>query len=556
MYASFFVAGICGLFMIGIAWKVFGPTVHPDEWGFLSNGQVMVGHTEAPIPTGSFYPAGYGVVTGLGALLTGSMSGAFRFSLMSNVLFAIITAFCAGRLAFRGFGASRVTGVVAGTLVFVMPGTIVSAMFSWPETVSRLVFVLFVAGVLATCQNPRLRNVILMGVGAGLMPALHGRFTLLLPIVCLLYLFWARKKFVSLSTAILGCAVTSLAYISTYVLNKFVKGALYAESYDQENRLLSRLFYPKVWPALLRTMVGQSWYLLATSFGLVGIAVVFACAELRTAAPQDSGRINPRKTTVSVVLLGSFLIIFTGGLQLLHGNRGDHLIYGRYVEILVPVLVVFAAVGLEKHLVLSLRAWFVSAISILLIAFTYVLIDWGDGVKGGYLRGNIVFPNIIGTDILKYVVTPSLVQFALIFAAGTLLLWLVARKTYVLALLLLTVTLGMGSMYSGQHSVLSRSDDLEQVRETIALAKTSTESRVGFDMGVRNDEAYYYLRYILHPIKLVRFDISSPAAVIPAQYLCLYGFPNKPPSDGEWRIVADEKVLQRVLWQRVGAPHC
>jgi hypothetical protein len=347
-----------------------------------------------------------------------------------------------------------------------------------------------------------------------------------------------------------------LAYISTYVLNKFVKGALYAESYDQENRLLSRLFYPKVWPALLRTMVGQSWYLLATSFGLVGIAVVFAFAELRTAAPQNSGRIIPRKTTVSVVLLGSFLIIFTGGLQLLHGNRGDHLIYGRYVEILVPVLVVFACVGLEKHLVLSLRAWFVSAISILLIAFTYVLIDWGDGVKGGYLRGNIVFPNIIGTDILKYVVTPSLVQFALIFAASTLLLWLVARKTYVLALLLLAATLGMGSMYSGQHSVLSRSDDLEQVRETIALARTSTDSRVGFDMGVRNDEAYYYLRYILHPIKLVRFDISSPAAVIPARYLCLYGFPNKPPSDGEWRIVADEKVLQRVLWQRVGAPHC
>jgi len=542
--------------MVSVAWRVFGPTVHPDEWGFLSNGQALIGHSEAPIPTGSFYPAGYGLVTGLGALLTGSMAGAFRFSLFSNIFFAVLTAWCACRLATKGFGASRNVGLLSGALVFVMPGTIVSAMFSWPETVSRLVFLLFVMGVLAVCNNPRIRNVILLGVGTGLMPALHGRFTLLLPIVCLLFLSWARRKYVSLSTAITGCVATSIAYISAYLLNKFVKSALYAESYDQENRLLSRLFYPKVWPALLRTMVGQSWYLLATSFGLVGVAVAFVLAELRSSTPQFTDRINPRKTTVFVVLLGSALIIFTGGLQLLHGNRGDHLIYGRYVEILMPALVVFACVGLETHLVRSLRAWSLSILSILVIALTYVVIDWGDGVKGGYVRHNIVFPNIIGTDVVKYLVTPSLIQFAFFFAACSMVLWLIARKTYVFALLLLVVGLGVGSMYSGQYSILSRSRVMEQVTETTAIASTATTSPVGFDVGVRNDEAYYYLRYILHPIKLVRFDVSSPSAVIPAEYSCVYGYPNHAPSDGRWRIVADEKVLQRVLWQRVGAPHC
>ncbi|MEY2711229.1 MAG: hypothetical protein RL487_1012, partial [Actinomycetota bacterium] len=38
--------------------------MHPDEWGFLLNGRVIMGHSEAQIPTGSFYPAGFGLVTG------------------------------------------------------------------------------------------------------------------------------------------------------------------------------------------------------------------------------------------------------------------------------------------------------------------------------------------------------------------------------------------------------------------------------------------------------------------------------------------------------------
>ncbi|MEY4015770.1 MAG: hypothetical protein RIS46_766, partial [Actinomycetota bacterium] len=120
--------------MASVALRQSGPTVHPDEWGFLSNGQVLIGHTEAPIPTGSFYPAGYGLITGLGALLTGSLHGAYRFALLVNVVLAIATAWFAGRLAVRGFGASKLMGRVVSGLVFMLPGTIVTAMFAWPET--------------------------------------------------------------------------------------------------------------------------------------------------------------------------------------------------------------------------------------------------------------------------------------------------------------------------------------------------------------------------------------------------------------------------------------
>ena len=156
-------AGLCGLFMLTVALRQYGPTVHPDEFGFLTNGQVLIGRDEAAIPTGSFYPAGYGIVTGIGALLTGSISGAYRFALLTNVVLAVITAWYAGRLAQRGFGASRYMSMLVTALIFVVPGTIVSAMFSWAETASRLAFLLFVGFVLRASKSRS--NALVIGLG-------------------------------------------------------------------------------------------------------------------------------------------------------------------------------------------------------------------------------------------------------------------------------------------------------------------------------------------------------------------------------------------------------
>ena len=551
-----FAAVVCGIFMVSVAMRQAGPTVHPDEWGFLSNGQVLIGHTEAPIPTGSFYPAGYGLVTGLGALITGSLPGSYRFALLANVVLAVLTAWFAGRLAVRGFGASKLMGRLVAALVFVLPGTIVTAMFAWPETASRLAFLLFISLVMTVAKNRTSIQVLGLGLFTGLMPALHGRFTLLIPVVGAVFLWWGIQRLISRRTALLAIFVTAVGYEGSRLLNQFVKRSLYEESYDQETRLLSRLVDPNLWPALLRTMVGQTWYLTATSCGLLGVGIAFAVWRIRSEGGARTVSSDPQRLGLLVLIASSFLVIFTGGLQLLHGNRGDHLIYGRYVEILVPALLVVACVGLEKFVVLAQRAWILTGLFAGVICVIYVIIDGGDGVKGGYLRNNIVFPNIVGTDIVRYLVSPSLINFGAVFVLAAVVLWAVLRRHGTWSVVVLTVALAAGSMYSGSHSILTRTDDLQAVKQSLVNVQESGTQLVGFDMGVRNDRSYYYLRYKLHPIKIVRFDISGPDAVIPAEYSCVYGMAKRPPSDGEWTIVADEVVLERVLFQRVGTTHC
>ena len=549
-------AGVCGIFMLSVAIRQYGPTVHPDEWGFLTNGQVLIGHSEAALPTGSFYPAGYGLVTGLGALMTGSMSGAYRFALLTNVLLAVVTAWYAGRLAHRGFDTSRNMALVVSALVFVVPGTIVSAMFSWAETASRLAFLLFVGLLLRTAQSKAARVVVSLGLFTGLMPALHGRFMLLLPIVCLLFAWWWMRKEISVYVAGAAVFATAIGYELSHLLNKFVKTAVYTTSYNQESRLLERLFNPHVWPALVRTMVGQSWYLIASSCGFLGIALFFILSRVFADGGRKTIASDAERLTLMMVFVGAFAIIFTGGLQLLYGNRGDHLIYGRYVEMMVPALLMIGCVGLERASRLAQRAWLISGVGIIGISALYVLIDMGDGVKGSYYRDSIVYPNIVGIEIAHYIVRPGLITFGLFFTAIALMLWFMARTKGSLAIVALVLMLAVSSVFLGQRSILARTHRLEATNQSVQMVKSSGAIRVGFDIEIRNDRSYYYMRYKLHPVRVVRFNVSGPNAKIPSIFSCVYGLPNKPPTDGTWSVVANEGAVGRVLWQRAGSAHC
>ena len=546
------------VFMASVAARMAAPTIHPDEWGFLSNGQALIGNVEAPIPTGSFYPAGFGIVTGLAALVSGSISGAYRITLFANIGFALATAWFAGRLAQRTFGASPAVSRLASLLVLVLPGTIVSAMFAWPEIAARLMFLGFVAIVHRTVTDTTRGNTVLLCAYVGLIPALHGRFTLLLPVVAGLCVWLWRTGRLAFSHAVNGALAMTGGYAVSYLLNRFVKASIYTESYDQENRLLERLFRPDLWPALLRTMVGQTWYLLATSVGIVGLGLLFAVtmAVRHRRDRRTDERQWAESVTLAVLAFSVFAIIFTGGLQLLHGNRGDHLMYGRYVEMMVPAVVVVAVVALSRVGSLSSRLWLVSLVVMPVLSTLYVIVDGGDGVKGGASRRNIVFPNIVGADAARYVVSPGFLTFTAFFLAVGVFLWVVSRRSRATAVTLLVVLFAVGDVTSGQRSLLTRSDNMEGKTATIETVKSSGTTLVGFDAGIRNDPSYYYLRYRLHPVRIVRFDFSSPGTEVPAEYDCLYGWPDRPPVDGQWAIVADETGVARVLWQRVGSPHC
>lgn len=539
-----------------------GPTVHPDEWGFLLNGQVIIGHPEVQVPTGSFYPAGFGVVTGALALLTGSMSGEYRATLVVNFLLCLVVGFLAHRVARRVFGLTAGMSLLAATLAFVGPGTVVSSLYAWPETAARAAFLLFVLGLHRIAQTKNQRQVLLFGLLTGFMPVLHGRFTLVLALSCAVVLWWGWRR--EIARVIAGAAVglSALSYLAGRSLNALVKRELYAQAWGQEDRLLKRITNPSLWPALVRTMTGQSWYLVVTSCGLFMVAAFFVWRTVRSGGLREILS-DPRKLTTSVVGASVVLLIFTGGLQLLYGSRGDHLVYGRYVEILVPVILVMGCAAFESTPLLARRAMAWSALAAPVIAAFYVLIDQGDGVKGGWVRRNIVYPNIVGLDALKYVVRPGLLTWGVAAGIVTLVVWLLSRARDARAVLAVIIVLATSSVWTITHSLPSRTRGLESTVVIPAYLASHGGDLIGYDGQVPNDAYYYYLRYKMHPVQIVRVYASGPGGMaagpgqkVPAEINCVVGFGNRPLTHGDWRIVADERTMYRVLWQRVGTDHC
>jgi len=117
MAASFVVALVT-------ATRISGPSIRPDEWGYLLNGQVLIGHEEVRLPFSEMYPAGFGFVTGAWAWISGSLHSAYRLTLFTNVALIAVLAYLVVAFAVRTLHASRTTGYLIAALVVASPGTL------------------------------------------------------------------------------------------------------------------------------------------------------------------------------------------------------------------------------------------------------------------------------------------------------------------------------------------------------------------------------------------------------------------------------------------------
>jgi hypothetical protein len=548
-------AVVVGIFMLTVAWRMRGPTVHPDEFGFLLNGQIFLGHHEAVVPTGSFYPVGYGVVTAIGAALLGGISGAYRFALFFNLACASAVAGLVFVLARRVFQLPTYVAIIGSCLVFVAPGTVVSSAYAWPETAARMMALVWVLMLARVAMSMNSRLMISIGLLVGILPVLHGRFTLFIPITFLFFAWWFITKQCSRWVLGTSSALVFVSYFISYTLNTFVKTLVYTTSYDQENRLLLRLLKPELWTALIRTTAGQTWYLLATSAGLVGVAVIFMVVNLVAPSAQKKAR-DPQYVAMMAILLGTISILFTGGLQLLYGRRADHLIYGRYVEVMVPALWLVGIVALYKAHRFVMRVWPVSVVAFVGISLLSQVIDGVDRVKDGYQLNTLVFPNTVGIDAMSKFVTPGFISLSIAFAIVTAVVCVMYLKRGAWAMTLLVLLLSAGSVLSAQDSLLPRGDYLEAAGVSRDVALLPGVEEIGFDKGISNDALYYFLRYKLHPVRLTYFDASSPEVQIDSSYECIYGWRERQPAQGSWEVVAEEPGFQRVLFRRVGSTHC
>lgn len=536
------------------AWRVAGPTIRPDEWGYLLNGQVLLGRHEPLLPFARYYGPIYGLVTAAGAVLTGSLQGAFRFALVFNVATIVLTAWAVAGMA-RRWGADARIAALCGLVMLTSPGTFAGAMHSWAEPLVRLWVVLAVWSALVFEERGSRRALVSFVALAGLAPLLHGRLVVLSLCAVGLVVLWRMIGALSLRRMVLAMVSVVLLYATGRSFAFVLRRWLYRNRMTQESRLVGLLVDRSHLTDLLREMAGQGWYLLASTLGLGFVGGVVCAVRARRLA---TSRREPGDATAVFVLVSAVLFLLLGSLQLVEASRGDQFVYGRYVETCAPVLFVVAVTALAKGWPRVRRWWLVACVLVVAVPIAMTAALRQDIVRQWVdLNGPLRSPNVPALDGMQALVgSAGLVSFALAFGLLGLVAFLLSRAGMVPLLRVTAVVFLVSSSWTAIRTMDARSENWSGLGATYGSIVRSRSTVVGYDDRTPADKRYYVLRYDLHPVRLVWMPVSTPGAVVPRDIACVYGHAEHPPSEGEWTVDGVEPVIDRVLWRRTAAVRC
>ena len=539
--------------------RISGPSIRPDEWGYLLNGQVLIGHEEVRLPFSSMYPAGFGLITGAWAWVGGSLHIAYRLTLFTNIALMAVLGYLVFTFTVNTLKASRTTGYLVAALVIASPGTLAGSLFALPETLCKVLFMLLVVLLVRLISEPRVLLVIMFGALSGMAPVFSGRLVAITISAALLLALLLWKRVVNRSLAVFGTVSILLGYGVTRILNSVVRDVLYYGRPSGESRILGRATTVNLWPEVIREIAGQIWYVSAATacLAIVALVVAFRVATRRTSLESMDKNESIERFTYLFILLTFVFLIVLGALQLALGKRADHFIYGRYVEMCVPALFAIACVTLEKSKLLSLRLWRASIVFYTLLTASYVLLERADVVwRAVSIDGPMRTANVLAIDALTHVVRhPGLLTLTPVICAVSLLIMYWYKRHQGGALIVLSALLLVSSAWTTSSTLINRSSPDRGVGVALQGVSHADSSRIAYDGLKPQDRNYYTLRYASHPSLIVWVDTRTEIR-IPESFSCLYGYADRKPIDGEWEIVGRETSIERVLWRRVGLSSC
>ena len=539
-----------------VALRIYGPSVRPDELGFLINGQLLIGRDETPLSDAfrSFYPIGFSFVTAFAALIGRTMSREFRITLFINFAFVALTAHFLSLYTRKYFGLTRNYSRVIGIAVALMPLVAANALFAWSESLNILGFTVLIYCAFSYCVDNSRSYAIALALIAPFLAVTHGRFTLVLPLTVLLLVVApvVNKAFrASILTTIGSVLLSAFTYFMLAKANLWLRNELYLGAAGKEGRLKDKLFDTANWGNIVRALGGQNWYLFATSFGLVIVGALILFKHL-TASER---RLHPGFAVASLFTLGAIAIIeLTSALNLVKIIRPDHVVYGRYSGVVSPILIAIALSALITAPQKTRSLWWKSIALIPVLALFLVILSRADIMHRLLEKGEFFArPNAIGLDwAVKTTKPSSLFVLSSIFVVLALVMYLThrfAEKSFITVFVFIALFF---TGYTTTQTVRNYRDYLpELILDNEAINRGAKV--VGFDTGSYGGQSFYDYRYLLHPVQAQRFDLIYG---VPDDINCFIGSKERPPFDGNWAVGPTEPSTGLILWLRDGLDSC
>jgi hypothetical protein len=347
-----------------------GPVVVADEVGYLTNARVLAGGVSGQLQDAPFYRGGYSLLIAPLIRLDGDPQTSYRLVLALNALLAASLVPLLYLLLVRSFRAEPRVAFWAALAASLYPSITLFSQVALSENLLLPLTVVWLlcCGELAGTRRGRhsVGWALAAGAAAAYLYAVHGRMIVAAALTILGLALGAGAGRLSRLTAAAGVAVTMAGLGAARLLDDFLVTHNYGgHRPDEVGQRLSTLGDIGGIASFARNLVGQSWYLLVATLGVLAWVALSASREgIRRSA--ERGAAAAVVLVLMVCTLAGLLVL--SALSFPDIDRADMLIYGRYTEILVPPLLAVALTRLPRRHSGYLRPLVLVALGTLLVA--------------------------------------------------------------------------------------------------------------------------------------------------------------------------------------------
>ncbi|MHB1444758.1 MAG: glycosyltransferase family 39 protein [Acidimicrobiales bacterium] len=511
---------------LGLSVNMRTPIIHADEYGYLMGAHFLA---RGGGPTGKPYSPGYSLLIVPFWWLSDTTATVYRWTLELNAVLAGLSSVLLFRLARRlAPSAGQASWAVAALVTAAYPATLLYSDLAESENLLIPGFLLLCLLVLRAWENPRPRRWLAVAVEAGFLYWVHERAVVVAPAVLMVALYslrpWRRHQ-AALATAGAGLGVTlAIGALLTHWVTRSVPGRELPGAGSTAGHILSRLTSSAGLAHFGTELAGQGLYLMVGA----GALTVLGLMALGTWRRRPEGWLTrlggPLPMFLVLVVLAEAAL---AAVYLATGNRVDDALYGRYLEVFMPpVLLVGVLAGMR--LAAPGRRWrgfgpALAGTAALVVTSLGVALHWGR-----VLSGQVVTSNLLAiADVVRG--SPARVTVASLAGAGLIATLAVLAGFRLSALGGAAIALAVmvpASAY-GYSYLITQTDGRVAERalpaKLVAMERTDHVSCVSWDSEVGDAWTFYNTRLFAPDLVFEVFNSHRTAQLPCASGLVVAG---------------------------------
>jgi len=334
--------------------QLYLPYVFNDELGYWGNASYIAGYDWGEIMEGmAYYSYGYSFVLAFLLKLFTTPEIIYRVAALFNVMFMVATFFL-NYLIFRTLF-KKISPILLQLCAFcftLYSSYLVQSKIAWPETILLFMFSLILFLLIHLNREPKIWKTIVLGISSIYIYIIHQRtLGILLSILIIIFIMFFLKRInkKQLFAFVLTCIVCFIAsnwFKKELIDNLYkVSGGVLANDYSSQIKKVKTLFSLNGLKAFINALSGQVFYLGTSTFLLFYLGIFksfegsYRCVKsIVKKIRKKSFEMNKYDIIYLFLCLCIGSTIAISSISKISPQRIDHLVYGRYNELLVAVV--------------------------------------------------------------------------------------------------------------------------------------------------------------------------------------------------------------------------